>query len=191
MTNIWIALIIVAVGIGILLISRHQKTDEVSVSLSLDCTGSKSRHAKDNIRVDVRLQIVADLAECADPHIRSPGMRDSLDDFFRSKTEEALAIALKSHSSDDALANQGGLLERLEAAYGKDPYGAQVSWQIEHIDLTPISFYDSAHILDSSGIKILTERQGKAEREANEIRRKREIEEAKRQHERIHQSSSS
>ena len=181
MTYIWIAFSLAVIGVVILLfLPKQQKADEGSVTLSLHCSGEKSRHAKDNIRVDVQLLIIADLSECDDPHIASPSMRNSLEDLLRTKTEEALAIALRADSADFALANHSGLLERIDAAYGEDPTGTKVFWKLEQIELTPISFYDSAHILDSAGLRLLTERRIKAEHEENETRRRREIEEAKR-----------
>ena len=180
MIYVWLALGAVGLGGVVLLVKGLSETSGPKVGLMLECAGEQSRHAMDNVRVDVCLKIDLDLTACHDPSIISPSVLNAYKDLVLTKTREALATALKSESSDFYMANQATLIKRLKAAYGETPEGVVVSWEIERLELTPLSFYDPLHILDSDGLRLLTDRKMKAERAENDARRKKEIEDAKR-----------
>ena len=188
MTYVWITLIVLGIGFGVVLgvkaaspkVPKLEQATDVIEDLALDLSGENSRHAKDNIRVDVRLRIRADLSKIEDTILRSAKLRDSLEEGYRVKTTEAVAKALKLRLADEALKKPNELLDAIVKAFGDDPHGAEVSFEIDYIALTPESFYDHKHILDSAGLRLLIERRTEAELKENAERRKRKLEEARR-----------
>ncbi len=172
---------------GKIVIPVIHKAEVMDISLKtieIDRRGREGLICQDNIRADIKVAFfvrvnktqedvlkVAQAIGCeraSDPH--------TLDELFSAKFSEALKTVGKQLDFEDLYKERDGFRDRIIHVIGKDLNGYVLEdAAIDYLEQTPLSHLDSDNILDSQGIRKITELTAEQHIRTNEANREEEM----------------
>lgn len=154
------------------------------VTLELDRKGKEGLICKDNLRADISVAFYLRVNETREDVLKvaqSVGVirasdHEALSELFTAKFAEALKTAGRDFELEELFSKRLAFRDKIIELVGDDLNGYSLEdVAIDFLEQTPIDFLDERNIMDSEGIRKISERTAVKNVETNRIRREEEL----------------
>ena len=148
------------------------------ITLEIDRRGSDGLICKDNLRADITVAFYLRVNETRDDVLKvakaigvdRASDKDAVNELFNAKFSEALKTAGKGMDFLELFENRMGFREKIVTVVGNDLNGYVLEdVAIDYLEQTPKSSLDPNNILDSEGIRKITEKTAVQNIETNRL----------------------
>jgi len=172
---------------GAFVVPVIHKKEEMKISLitmEVDRRGSDGLICKDNIRADINVAFYLRVNETREDVLRvakaisvdRASDKDAVNELFNAKFSEALKTVGKQMEFTDLFENRIMFREKIVEVIGDDLNGyALEDVAIDYLEQTPKSSLDESNIMDSEGIRKITELTARQNVVTNELERNEEL----------------
>jgi len=180
---------------GMLVLPVIHKAEEMDISLKtidIDRRGSEGLICRDNIRADIKVAFFVRVNKTQEDVLKvaqaigceRASDPNTLNELFNAKFSEALKTVGKQMDFEDLYKARDDFRDRIIELIGKDLNGYVLEdAAIDYLEQTPVSHLDRENILDSQGIRKITEltsaqhvRTNELERDAAMLIKKKDVE---------------
>ncbi len=154
------------------------------ITLEVDRRGKEGLICKDNLRADITVAFYLRVNETADDVLKvakaigvdRASDKDAVNELFNAKFSEALKTVGKKMDFLELFENRISFREKIVEVIGEDMNGYVLEdVAIDYLEQTPKSHLDSSNILDSEGIRRITEITATRSIETNRLERDEEL----------------
>ncbi|MCK5802044.1 MAG: flotillin family protein [Lentisphaeria bacterium] len=153
-------------GIVYPVINRAEIMDISVKAIEIERTGKNGLICADNIRADIRVTFYVCVNKTQDDVLRvaqsvgcqRASARDTLEELFGAKFSEALKTVGKQMEFINLFTQREGFKEQIIEVIGQDLNGYRLEdVAIDYLEQTPVESLDDNNVLDSQGIRKITE----------------------------------
>ncbi len=170
----------------VLPIFHRAEVMEISVkTIEIDRRGKEGLICKDNIRADIKVNFFIRVNKTKDDVLRvaqaigceRASDQKTLEDLYAAKFSEALKTVGKKLNFEQLYTQRDDFKDQIIQVIGRDLNGFILDdAAIDYLEQTPLSSLDSSNILDSQGIRKITEITSAANVQTNELKQRERME---------------
>ncbi|HYG78319.1 MAG TPA: hypothetical protein VEK08_25175 [Planctomycetota bacterium] len=171
-------------GLVLPIVNRSELMDISVKTIEIDRKGSEGLICQDNIRADIKVTFFVRINNTANDVLQvaqaigctRASEESTIQELFQAKFSEALKTAGRKMDFVELYQERMKFKEAIKAVIGDDLNGYKLEdVAIDYLEQTPVTALSPDNILDSQGIKKITELTAQEKIKANEIRRQQEM----------------